>query len=52
MILSVLAWIYNEAGFAAGHWVGRNAVNAMGLTAFEVGACLIAGADFSTSLSS
>ena len=38
-----LTWIYDEAGFAAGHWVGRNAVNAMGLSSFEVGACLIAG---------
>lgn len=43
MILSLLAWVYNEAGVAAGHWIGRNVVNAMGLSTFEVGACLIAG---------
>ena len=41
--LCILTWVYDEAGFAAGHWLGRNVVNAMGFASFEVGACLIAG---------
>lgn len=43
MTLCFLTWIYDEAGFAAGHWLGRNVVNAMGFASFEVGATLIAG---------
>lgn len=37
-----LTYIYDEMGYAAGHWAGRNIVNAMGFLSFEVGACLIA----------
>ena len=39
----ILTWVYNEAGFAAGHWAGRNVVNGLGLGSFETGASLIAG---------
>ena len=39
----LLTYIYNEMGYAAGHWAGRNIVNALGFASFEVGACLIAG---------
>ncbi|EJD05643.1 uncharacterized protein FOMMEDRAFT_79213 [Fomitiporia mediterranea MF3/22] len=39
----VLTYVYDEMGYAAGHWVGRNIVNALGFASFEVGACLIAG---------
>lgn len=39
----VLTYIYNEMGIAAGHWSGRNIVNALGYASFEWGACLIAG---------
>lgn len=37
-----LTYIYDEMGYAAGHWAGRNIVNAMGFASFEWGACLIA----------
>lgn len=43
MALCLLTYIYDEMGFAAGHWLGRNFVNALGFMSFEVGACLIAG---------
>ena len=39
----VLTYVYDEMGYAAGHWAGRNIVNAMGFASFEYGACLIAG---------
>lgn len=38
-----LTYVYNEMGYAAGHWFGRNFVNAVGLSSFEIGACLIIG---------
>ena len=38
-----LTWVYNEAGFASGHWAGRNIVNGLGMASFETGASLIAG---------
>lgn len=38
----ILTVVYDEMGYAAGHWAGRNIVNAMGFASFEVGACLIA----------
>ncbi|KAL5514483.1 hypothetical protein ACEPAG_2571 [Sanghuangporus baumii] len=41
----VLTYVYDEMGYAAGHWLGRNIVNALGFVSFEVGACLIAGKD-------
>ncbi|EJD04462.1 uncharacterized protein FOMMEDRAFT_82531 [Fomitiporia mediterranea MF3/22] len=41
--LCLLTFIYDEMGFAAGHWLGRNFVNALGFMSFEVGACLVAG---------
>ncbi|KAI5120552.1 hypothetical protein M0805_000280 [Coniferiporia weirii] len=41
--LCILTYAYDEMGFAAGHWLGRNVVNALGFLSFEVGACLIAG---------
>lgn len=41
--LSILTVIYDELGYAAGHWFGRNLLNALGFVTFEVGACLIAG---------
>ncbi|KAI5116971.1 hypothetical protein M0805_002172 [Coniferiporia weirii] len=39
----VLVVIYDEMGFAAGHWLNRNILNALGHASFEVGACLLAG---------
>lgn len=36
-----LTYIYNEMGYAAGHWVGRNLLNAFVYVNFEMGACLI-----------
>ncbi|KAI5120554.1 hypothetical protein M0805_000282 [Coniferiporia weirii] len=41
--LCILTYAYNEMGLAAGHWLGRNLTNALGVLSFEVGACLIAG---------
>ncbi|KAI5120555.1 hypothetical protein M0805_000283 [Coniferiporia weirii] len=41
--LCILTYAYDEMGFAAGHWLGRNVVNALGFLSFEIGACLIAG---------
>ena len=38
-----LTWTYNEAGFAAGHWAGRNICCGLGMASFETGASLIAG---------
>ncbi|KAL5519678.1 hypothetical protein ACEPAH_1361 [Sanghuangporus vaninii] len=38
-----LTWVYNEAGFASGHWAGRNIVNGLGMASFETAASLIAG---------
>ncbi|KAH8108268.1 UbiA prenyltransferase family [Phellopilus nigrolimitatus] len=43
-----LTYIYDEMGFAAGHWASRNIVNAMGFASFEIGACLIAGNNMHT----
>ena len=43
MALCLLTYIYDEMGFAKGHWFSRNFVNALGFMSFEVGACLIAG---------
>lgn len=40
---SFLTWLYNEAGWAAGHWAGRNFCIGLGQGAWEVGCCLIAG---------
>ena len=39
----LLTYAYNEMGGAGGHWVIRNLLNALGVVAFEVGSCLIAG---------
>lgn len=44
--LCILTYVYDEMGFAAGHWLGRNVVNALGSLSFEVGAYLIAGMIF------
>ena len=41
--LCIFTYVYDEMGYAAGHWFGRNFVNALGFMSFEVGACLIAG---------
>ncbi|KAI5120553.1 hypothetical protein M0805_000281 [Coniferiporia weirii] len=41
--LCILTYAYNEMGLAAGHWFGRNVVNALGFLSFEVGACLVSG---------
>ncbi|KAL5476971.1 hypothetical protein ACEPAI_3157 [Sanghuangporus weigelae] len=43
--LCILTYVYDEMGFAAGHWLGRNVVNALGFMSFEVGSCLIAGSN-------
>ena len=43
MALCFFTYIYDEGGYAAGHWLGKNVLNALGLASFEVGACLIAG---------
>ncbi|KAH8120717.1 UbiA prenyltransferase family-domain-containing protein [Phellopilus nigrolimitatus] len=43
--LCILTYVYDEMGAAAGHWLGRNVVNAFGFMSFEVGACLIAGSN-------
>ncbi|THH08949.1 hypothetical protein EW145_g2356 [Phellinidium pouzarii] len=43
--LCIFTYVYDEMEYAAGHWLGRNVVNAMGFMSFEVGACLIAGAN-------
>lgn len=40
-----LTYVYDEMGYAAGHWAGRNLVNSLGFASFEIGACLIAGKD-------
>ena len=40
---SFLTWLYNEAGWAAGHWAGRNFAIGLGQGSWEVGCCLIAG---------
>lgn len=45
---AVFTLLYNEAGLAAGHWVGRNVVIGFGQSSFEVGACLIAGESHGT----
>ena len=39
----VFTYGYNEIGFSSGHWFGRNLFNALGLSWFEIGACLILG---------
>ena len=39
----ILTYIYHEMGGAAGHWIGRNTLNALGYASFEWGTCLIAG---------
>ncbi|KAH8111264.1 UbiA prenyltransferase family [Phellopilus nigrolimitatus] len=44
-VLCALTYIYDEMGFAAGHWAGKNIMNAMGYACFEIGACLIIGND-------
>lgn len=43
MALCMMIFAYNEMGLAAGHWFGRQAVNAAGTMACEIGACLVAG---------
>ncbi|KAH8110330.1 UbiA prenyltransferase family-domain-containing protein [Phellopilus nigrolimitatus] len=43
--LSVFTYVYDDLGFSGGHWFGRNAVNALGVGSFEVGACLVAGSN-------
>ncbi|KAH8110328.1 UbiA prenyltransferase family-domain-containing protein [Phellopilus nigrolimitatus] len=48
MLLCVFTVLYDELGASAGHWAGRNAVNALGFMAFELGSCLIAGPDLHT----
>lgn len=42
--LSVVAltYIYDEMGGHSGHWIVRNALNALGFASFEVGATLVA----------
>ncbi|KAI5116364.1 hypothetical protein M0805_001374, partial [Coniferiporia weirii] len=41
----IIVVIYDEMGYAAGHWFARNVLNAVGHASAEVGACLLAGKD-------
>lgn len=35
--------IYDEMGFAGGHWLGRQVLNSFGHVSFELGATFLAG---------
>ena len=39
----VLTYLYNEKGVAAGHWLARDTLIAVGYGVWGAGACLIAG---------
>lgn len=39
----LLVLIYDEMGFAGGHWFGKQVLNALGHVRFELGASLLAG---------
>ncbi|THH08109.1 hypothetical protein EW145_g2932 [Phellinidium pouzarii] len=45
IINCILIIIYDEMGYAAGHWFIRNVLNALGHASLESGACLLAGKD-------